>query len=62
MNLIGREKQSDELNQCMDSKFPEFIALYGRLGIGKTYLIREFFPAKFSFYSTGVQLKETKEN
>lgn len=26
-----------------DSKEAEFLALYGRRGVGKTYLIREYF-------------------
>ena len=33
---------------------PEFIAVYGRRRVGKTYLIREYFNRNFAFYTTGV--------
>ena len=32
----------------------EFIALYGRRRVGKTFLIRNFFKDQFDFYATGV--------
>ncbi len=33
---------------------PEFVAVYGRRRVGKTYLIREYFNRNFAFYTTGV--------
>ena len=45
----------------MNSGRPEFIAVYGRRRVGKTYLIKEFFDDTFSFYSTGVQNVNTKQ-
>ena len=33
---------------------PEFIAVYGRRRVGKTYLIKEYFNQNFAFYTTGV--------
>lgn len=38
----------------MESGRSEFIALYGRRRVGKTFLIRSFFKDKFDFYATGV--------
>lgn len=37
------------MRQCMESKSPEFIAIYGRRRIGKTYLVRHYFNDTFSF-------------
>lgn len=38
----------------MDSVKPEFVAVYGRRRVGKTYLIRQFFENQFTFYLTGI--------
>lgn len=38
------------MRQCMESKSPEFIAMYGRRRIGKTYLVRHYFNDTFSFF------------
>lgn len=43
MNLIGRDKEVAILKQLLGSNKPEFLALYGRRRVGKTYLIRQFF-------------------
>ena len=53
MRIIGREKEQDILENCMNSGRPEFIAVYGRRRVGKTYLIRNFFLDRFAFYTTG---------
>lgn len=53
MNIIGREKEKRILESCLDSGRPEFVAVYGRRRVGKTYLIREYFNNNFSFYATG---------
>lgn len=45
----------------MQSGEAEFIALYGRRRVGKTYLIREFFEDKFCFYVSGVLNGKTNE-
>lgn len=52
--IIGREREKDILKNCMDSGKPEFIAIYGRRRIGKTFLIKQFFKNQFDFYMTGV--------
>lgn len=54
MNIIGRKREEDVLNQCLRTKRPEFVAVYGRRRVGKTYLIKEFFHERFSFYATGL--------
>ena len=59
MNLIGRLKEQDQLEQCIRSGRPEFMVVYGRRRVGKTYLIKEFFNNVFSFYSTGMMNEKT---
>jgi hypothetical protein len=39
-DLIGRLKEAATLNEVLNSKSPELVAVYGRRRIGKTYLIR----------------------
>ena len=60
MKIIGRKREKDNLMQCLMSKRPEFVVVYGRRRIGKTYLIREYFNKQFSFYTTGLTDEKTK--
>lgn len=54
MSLIGRIEEQKVLDLCLKSNKAEFVVLYGRRRIGKTYLIKEYFNNKFSFYASGV--------
>jgi uncharacterized protein len=45
-HIIGREKEVHTLKELLTSPYPEFLALYGRRRIGKTFLIRRFFEDK----------------
>jgi predicted AAA+ superfamily ATPase len=54
MKIVGREAERDALKQYYDSGAPEFLAVYGRRRVGKTFLIREFFDGMFDFYATGL--------
>ena len=38
--LIGRIKEKQLLEQYVESEHSEFIAIYGRRRIGKTFLVR----------------------
>jgi AAA+ ATPase superfamily predicted ATPase len=53
--IIGRKREQESLNQYLESGKPEFVAVYGRRRIGKTFLIRAFFDNKFAFYFSGVE-------
>lgn len=55
--LIGRQNEQEILTDFIDSNRPEFLAIYGRRRIGKTYLVKQFFTGKrHTFFSvTGVQ-------
>lgn len=54
MNIIGRQSEINELNRIMESSSSEFVMVYGRRRVGKTFLIREYFSNKFAFYATGI--------
>ena len=45
-NIIGRQREKRILQRLINSDSPEFLAVYGRRRIGKTYLITEFFDDK----------------
>ena len=52
--VIGRTSEIQALKSYLDSGRSEFVAVYGRRRVGKTYLIRMVAEDKFSFYVTGV--------
>lgn len=54
MKVIGRQEEIRQLQSFYESGKSEFIALYGRRRIGKTFLIDEFFQYKYSFSVSGV--------
>lgn len=52
--MIGRVKEQEELTHWLYSGRAEFVVVYGRRRVGKTYLINEFFRHRFAFHATGV--------
>ena len=58
--MIGREAELKQLKSLKNEEEPQFIAVYGRRRIGKTYLIRESFEYEFTFQHTGVGNNEKK--
>ena len=59
--IIGRKEEQRILLSAAQSEYSEFIAVYGRRRIGKTYLIRETFGYKFTFQHTGLAKGSIKE-
>ena len=60
MNIIGRANEQDLLEQSVASGRPEFVVVYGRRRVGKTFLVKEYFSNKFSFYATGILDEKTR--
>jgi len=60
MKIIGREKEKEQLKHYYESSKPEFLAVYGRRRVGKTFLIRELLGEHFAFHMTGVANKNKK--
>lgn len=52
--LIGRKQEQRQLKEYLNSDRSEFIAVYGRRRVGKTFLIRSVANDDFSFFMTGV--------
>ena len=53
-NIVGRQDQITLLQQSLNSSEAEFIAVYGRRRVGKTFLIREFFDSDICFEIIGM--------
>ena len=53
-NVIGRETEIALLEEYENSDKSEFVALYGRRRVGKTFLVRELYGAKFAFEVSGL--------
>lgn len=58
--LIGRIEEIQQLEDAYNSPESEFVAIYGRRRIGKTYLVRETLQDRFSFYHAGVAKLQAK--
>ena len=54
MNLIGRKHEIMQLQDFYNSGRAEFVALYGRRRVGKTFLIDEFFDRQYAFSVSGI--------
>lgn len=57
IQIIGRQAEQKTLQSIYDSQRPEFLAIYGRRRVGKTFLVKQFYGNKKSrFFSvTGIQ-------
>lgn len=53
-DLIGRRHEIKLLQECIDSPRPEFVAVYGRRRIGKTFLVDKLLSDRYDFYMTGI--------
>ena len=59
--VIGRTKEQKRLQELYGSGKPEFVAMYGRRRVGKTFLIRQQFENKFVFDLTGLANSNTEK-
>lgn len=48
--IVGREPEIKILQRLYDSPRPEFLAIYGRRRVGKTFLIHEYFKDKGVYF------------
>ena len=54
MRIIGREREQAELCRFYESDEAEFVVVYGRRRVGKTFLVREYFQDRIVFSFTGL--------
>ena len=60
--IIGRDEELEMLQEIYESTEPQFLAVYGRRRIGKTFLISEFFKNKGVYFEiTGMKEGTTSE-
>lgn len=52
--IIGRTNERKILEECYKSGKAEFVAIFGRRRIGKTYLVKQNFKNRIDFYVTGI--------
>lgn len=58
--LIGREREQQKLHDAYKSTSSEFVAVYGRRRVGKTFLVRETLGQKFTFAHAGLANADKK--
>lgn len=56
--IVGREKEIQELTKVLQSDRPEFVVLYGRRRIGKTFLIDSVYRDSIVFRHAGLPPKK----
>lgn len=60
--IIGREREMSELQRSMESDRSEFVIVYGRRRVGKTYLVDYYFGKKYDFsFVGGHRLTKSKQ-
>ena len=52
--IVGRKQEIEELERLYRSDRPEFVAVYGRRRVGKTFLIKQALKNRITFQHTGV--------
>ena len=52
--IIGRENELKMLQEAYNDEYSQFVVVYGRRRVGKTFLVREAFNYKFTFQHTGI--------
>ena len=52
--IVGRKSEIAELNKLYNSDRAEFVVVYGRRRVGKTFLIKQTLKNRFTFQHTGV--------
>lgn len=58
--IVGRKAEIEELKHSFQSKKAEFVVLYGRRRVGKTFLVNEMFRNEFAFHHTGLSPYDQK--
>ena len=56
-NIVGREAEIAVLERLYKSSKSEFVAIYGRRRVGKSFLVSEVYGAKILFTTVGTYLK-----
>ena len=60
-SIVARETEIHLLDTLMEEELPQFVAVYGRRRVGKTFLVREYFNDEFTFFHTAISPRELKD-
>ena len=61
-SVIGREEELATISRLYSSERSEFLAIYGRRRVGKSFLIEEALENKITFLAVGLYQKIDKDN
>ncbi len=61
MKIAGRKDEIEVLETMLKSDSSEFVAMYGRRRIGKTYLLRQVFESNIIFEASGIHENEMEQ-
>ena len=59
--LISRDKEKKILLDALQTEESQFIAVYGRRRVGKTYLVRQTYEKMLTFEHSGLANGDRKE-
>ena len=57
-NVIGRNEEIRLLEKFLNTQKSEFVAIYGRRRVGKSYLVEEVYRDKIVFRAIGSYIKD----
>jgi len=60
--VIGREEELAIISRLYSSERSEFLALYGRRRVGKSFLIEEALEGRFTFITVGLYIKVDRDD
>ena len=59
--MIGRKREIEILNRLYNSNRAEFVAIYGRRRVGKTFLVDEVFDGRITFRHAGLSRVDARQ-
>jgi uncharacterized protein len=59
--ILGRKRELQTIKKITKSQKSEFLALFGRRRVGKTFLVREYFNYTFDFHISGLANADTSQ-
>lgn len=60
--LVGRERECNELRRVMESDRSEFVIVYGRRRVGKTFLVDQYYQGSMTLPLWGDIIFHAKGN
>ena len=59
--IVGRILEKEKLMKAYESEYSQFVTVYGRRRVGKTFFVRETFDYKFTFEHAGLAKSSMKK-